>query len=633
MSTLRWQSAGVALGPLTDVHVLLLAGESPVALGAVARGVASAVPPGRRIAVFDLAGAFGLGDPDGLVRALREGRSLNALARPLEGGARERFVVRRGPGTLDTTVAENERWPRLVQGFRAAGALLLIAAPLEGEIALRLAKYADIALKLVAGTNGVWLEQLRAAEGSGAARATAPGHKLQEPARDSVALVTAPAEAAAGADAPTPVVGAPAISAPHDALTPAVATVAVSPPKTPAQPAPAHDPAEAPTAPVAVFTREAPTEIAEASPAHGAQSAATLAPPPGATSADGAPTAAETPAAADANTRPLPRTTGPRVPWLEDTSPPPRRSQEVLAANVASAALSESAPAAAAGRGSPSPAFKTEPGGSDRRASGDANGAARTTPGGSAAIPPRSTPTNPTHEIRITPPSSRAVQPRNRWWLLSAAAVTAALAAWQWWPTSREQVHIAELAESIAALPAATTAPPDTLEVPTVANPRDSASAASWGLVLLVTNDRAVANLRLAERRALQAATLSPVLLGDNSARWFRLTVGAFADRGTADMVRTTLRQVGTLTQETGVITRVPYALRLDTGLTPAAARERADGLAQRGIAAYALLDSDTRASVYAGAFASPQESALLFAELRAAGVTPQLAYRVGRSY
>jgi hypothetical protein len=109
--------------------------------------------------------------------------------------------------------------------------------------------------------------------------------------------------------------------------------------------------------------------------------------------------------------------------------------------------------------------------------------------------------------------------------------------------------------------------------------------------------------------------------------------IGAYADRSTAELMRSTLRQVGTIDPDAGAVTRVPYALRLDTALSPGAARSRADEYVARGIAAYALMQDDTRATIYAGAFSSPQQAVGLLAELRAAGLSPQLAFRVGRSY
>jgi hypothetical protein len=53
--------------------------------------------------------------------------------------------------------------------------------------------------------------------------------------------------------------------------------------------------------------------------------------------------------------------------------------------------------------------------------------------------------------------------------------------------------------------------------------------------------------------------------------------------------------------------------------------------LITRGIPAYALVDDSGSQSIYAGAFTTTDQAALLAAYLRAAGVTGVVAYRTGR--
>jgi hypothetical protein len=150
---------------------------------------------------------------------------------------------------------------------------------------------------------------------------------------------------------------------------------------------------------------------------------------------------------------------------------------------------------------------------------------------------------------------------------------------------------------------------------------------------LVATNDRTDANFRLAEDGALPAGTISPVLLGGDPAPWYRVVAGAFVDRTAAELLRATLRRVGMLDGTAGLVSRMPYALRLDTALTPAIAKARTTGYVKRGIAAYSLQDDAGRVTIYAGAFASPEQTVVLIAELHAAGLTPDLAFRVGRTY
>jgi hypothetical protein len=50
-----------------------------------------------------------------------------------------------------------------------------------------------------------------------------------------------------------------------------------------------------------------------------------------------------------------------------------------------------------------------------------------------------------------------------------------------------------------------------------------------------------------------------------------------------------------------------------------------------RGIAAYALAQTDGSTKLYVGAFESPEQASLAATALRVAGVTPVLEYRTGR--
>jgi hypothetical protein len=169
--------------------------------------------------------------------------------------------------------------------------------------------------------------------------------------------------------------------------------------------------------------------------------------------------------------------------------------------------------------------------------------------------------------------------------------------------------------------------------LPDLINPEDSARTAGWGVELVATNDRSDAISRLADNAGLSAATISPMLLGADGGTWYKVIVGAFVDRTGAEYLRATLRQGGTIDSDAGVVALAPYAFRLERGLASDAAKARVVRYVARGVAAYALLDDSGRANVYAGAFASPDQAVILLAELRAAGLEPELAYRVGRTF
>jgi hypothetical protein len=527
MSEPNWRSIGAALAPFDDTVALLLVADSPVTLAALARGVAGAVQPDRRVAVFDLAGAFGLDEPDGLVNAFHDGRSLNALARPFDDGSHERFVVPRGHGALDAALATHERWPRLVEGFRAAGALLVIVAPVDFDSRSLLVQLADRALRAVV--------------------------------REGVASV---------------------VPLPKRA------------PVSPLAPAPQAVPGRAPPA-------LSPHTIADAPPA----------------------------------SAPLPRTTVAAL-AQSDAGPP-----AVDAAKTPSDAAATPSGAAGPPLDAATPLTAVEDGPEAPAVAG------ATPPAGSGAWddPPlrpvqrvRVTPVNPSYRVHTTPVNSRLVRRTRRRIAIAGSALVLAIAGgWYYWSITRPRPSpkVAQHADSLAALDATPATRADTLALPEVVNPEDSIRVAQWGVELVATNDRSDANLRLAEKNALQAETLSPVLLGEDSVTWYKIVVGAFVDRTAAELLRRALRQVGTIEPDAGVVSKVPFAFRLDTALTPDMAKARATAYVARGIAAYALQDDDGRATVYAGAFASPEQAVLLQMELRAAGMIPQLAFRVGRSY
>ena len=55
--------------------------------------------------------------------------------------------------------------------------------------------------------------------------------------------------------------------------------------------------------------------------------------------------------------------------------------------------------------------------------------------------------------------------------------------------------------------------------------------------------------------------------------------------------------------------------------------------LVVRGVPACALLQDDGTVRLFAGAFETAAAAVLLGADLRAAGLAPQLAYRTGRTF
>lgn len=213
--------------------------------------------------------------------------------------------------------------------------------------------------------------------------------------------------------------------------------------------------------------------------------------------------------------------------------------------------------------------------------------------------------------------------------------VAAGVALWRQSPRSTAQPASAPPLDTRAQAAAAPVSPPaDTVRVPDPVNPLDSAAAAQFAVELVATNTAAGANLWIRERGIqLAGLTVSPVLLGAAGARWHKVIAGAWRDRIGADSLLAALRNKDVLRAGAGAVVRVPLALLLEAGVPRSAANARVAALVARSVPAYALLQDDGSVRLFAGAFETAAAAVPFDAELRAAGLTPRLAYRTGRTF
>jgi hypothetical protein len=176
--------------------------------------------------------------------------------------------------------------------------------------------------------------------------------------------------------------------------------------------------------------------------------------------------------------------------------------------------------------------------------------------------------------------------------------------------------------------------PADTITLDPIVNPDDSAIAANFTVELVAANTLAGANSRLAMRgEKLPAPTISPVLLGSDGRPWYRALTGAWQRRDEASDWLDALRERGLVRHDVGRVMRAPLALRLAEGVRVAEAPMVVARWQARGIPAYALMQDDGSARVYAGAFETSGQAALLAKSLRDLGDTPVLAFRTGRTF
>ncbi|MFL5578242.1 MAG: SPOR domain-containing protein, partial [Gemmatimonadaceae bacterium] len=189
------------------------------------------------------------------------------------------------------------------------------------------------------------------------------------------------------------------------------------------------------------------------------------------------------------------------------------------------------------------------------------------------------------------------------------------------------------------AAPAASSAVPEmTLRSATGAtmrlvNPGDSAQAARYSVQLVAANTLEGAYTKRREAGWLPAATISPMTVAPQGVRWFRLTVGAYVDRPSAEAYMATLRNRGKLAADAGTVVEVPFAVLLDSMVPASGAPRRVSAYLARGLPAYGLRQDDGTARIFAGAFETAFQATLLADKLKANGLAPVVAYRTGRPF
>jgi hypothetical protein len=170
------------------------------------------------------------------------------------------------------------------------------------------------------------------------------------------------------------------------------------------------------------------------------------------------------------------------------------------------------------------------------------------------------------------------------------------------------------------------------LAVPVLSDPHDSAAALSYAVALTNTNTEAGAILNLRQNGGmLPAATYAPVPI--DGVQWFRVLAGAYRASASADSLLADLRGRGLLDAHSGSVVRTPFAFVVDSSVPASAVPQRLAQYAVQGRPVYALRQIDGSARLYAGAFETPAQAALYAESLRAAGIAPVLAFRIGRVF
>ena len=251
----------------------------------------------------------------------------------------------------------------------------------------------------------------------------------------------------------------------------------------------------------------------------------------------------------------------------------------------------------------------------------------------------------PTLKIPLHRFSARAADWRKHRWAypaLAAGAVLVVAAIGAGLMLARAASRPARTPAPVAAAPVPAPIPPpplpapETLYIAPPANVNDSASASAFSVELLVANTAEGANLFVRKNgAALPAAAVSPVPIGQERATWYKVTAGAYTRRDQADSLLFALQKSGVLaTESAGRVTRSPLALLVDSvpsqGGIVDAVRAAVEKYTARGLTVYPLIQDDGGARIFAGAFATADQSAGLIRTLRGAGLKPVLVYRTG---
>lgn len=167
-----------------------------------------------------------------------------------------------------------------------------------------------------------------------------------------------------------------------------------------------------------------------------------------------------------------------------------------------------------------------------------------------------------------------------------------------------------------------------------VGNPGDSALASLYAVEFLAANTFEGANFELREKlKTVPAGTISPVPVGPDRITWYRVVGGAYPDIRSADSLLVAVRSSRVVDRSAGFVVRVPFALLVDSVSTAGGVASALERYVARGLPVYALLQPQGNALVYAGAFATPSDAAVLHDSLSSAGIRSLLVYRKGRIF
>jgi hypothetical protein len=170
----------------------------------------------------------------------------------------------------------------------------------------------------------------------------------------------------------------------------------------------------------------------------------------------------------------------------------------------------------------------------------------------------------------------------------------------------------------------------DSFPLLVAANPRDSAKAAAWGVILETIRTKGGAIMDL--RTRYETVPVGTYAI-DVRTRSFLLVAGAYPLRTAAESLLLDLHNHRVLAAGIGSVTSLPFAFLVQQDVPEADVPARLRRFAGSAHPVYALRQTNGVANLYFGAYESAQQAALAVPAVREAGLTPTLVYRIGRVF
>ncbi|HEY7860870.1 MAG TPA: hypothetical protein VIB98_05460, partial [Gemmatimonadaceae bacterium] len=113
----------------------------------------------------------------------------------------------------------------------------------------------------------------------------------------------------------------------------------------------------------------------------------------------------------------------------------------------------------------------------------------------------------------------------------------------------------------------------------------------------------------------------------------YTILAGAARDSAGADSLLQVVRAKKFRNAQAAHVVRLPYAVRIQTGVSTDQASMFVHAYVSKGLPVYPLVQSDGSATLYAGAFRTIEQAQPLMTSFRANGDQPTVTIRTGRAF